>query len=191
MGLVVPIIPIHFSGSCAKGLTAELLKHYGSLTTGTSRLSPEMAGSLMEAMRRQYSNCDPCRRSKRRCTFPDPGKPVDGAMCNNCTHLGHVCTFDFVLSRSAPKRRARTSSANVPGRLPPQRRTYFEDSEPNDFVNLTTSPDHQLEEQINAAHESWLDPMLADCLDSRPNTSCTAPQCMQQTGGAVSLSNNI
>jgi hypothetical protein len=120
----------------------------------------------MEVMRRQNSSCDPCRRSKRRCTFRGPEKLVDGAICNNCAHLGHVCTFNFVLSRSAPKRRAKTRTANAPGRPPTQRNTCFEDSEPNDVVSPTTSPDYQLEEPINIAHESWSDPVLADCFDS-------------------------
>ncbi|PYH71604.1 Zn(II)2Cys6 transcription factor domain-containing protein [Aspergillus vadensis CBS 113365] len=47
------------------------------------------------SQRRQFSSCDPCRRSKRRCFFASPG----GEKCTNCQRLGHSCTFDFARSR--------------------------------------------------------------------------------------------
>ncbi|GLA59705.1 hypothetical protein AtubIFM55763_011458 [Aspergillus tubingensis] len=47
------------------------------------------------SQRRQFSSCDPCRRSKRRCFFASP----QGEKCTNCQRLGHSCTFDFARSR--------------------------------------------------------------------------------------------
>ncbi|KIV80864.1 hypothetical protein PV11_08339 [Exophiala sideris] len=53
--------------------------------------------------RRQNASCDPCRHSKKRCAF-DPGiQPGSGAPCQNCAHLGHLCTFNFVAARRAQK----------------------------------------------------------------------------------------
>lgn len=56
------------------------------------------------SQRRQYSSCDPCRRSKRRCFFSAPG---DGEACTNCRRLGHACTFDFAKSRPTLKERTK------------------------------------------------------------------------------------
>ncbi|CAI7596951.1 unnamed protein product [Penicillium pancosmium] len=53
------------------------------------------------SQRRQFSSCDPCRRSKRRCYFVSAGK---GETCTNCRRLGHSCTFDFAKSRKAKPR---------------------------------------------------------------------------------------
>ncbi|BCR97891.1 Zn(II)2Cys6 transcription factor domain-containing protein [Aspergillus luchuensis] len=47
------------------------------------------------SQRRQFSSCDPCRRSKRRCFVASPR----GEKCANCQRLGHACTFDFARSR--------------------------------------------------------------------------------------------
>ncbi|GKZ44426.1 hypothetical protein AbraIFM66951_006591 [Aspergillus brasiliensis] len=49
------------------------------------------------SQRRQFSSCDPCRRSKRRCFLASPR----GGKCTNCQRLGHSCTFDFARSRKA------------------------------------------------------------------------------------------
>lgn len=53
--------------------------------------------------RKQNSSCDPCRRSKRRCSFPE-GVPGPPHSCVNCLHLGHTCTFNFVNARLSQKR---------------------------------------------------------------------------------------
>ncbi|KAJ5353502.1 hypothetical protein N7541_006066 [Penicillium brevicompactum] len=48
--------------------------------------------------RRQNASCDPCRRSKRRCVV---SPSTDGvSACENCTRLGHQCTFEFADSKS-------------------------------------------------------------------------------------------
>lgn len=69
--------------------------------------------------RRQYSSCDACRRSKRRCCLP-PGKEGKvPSICTNCNRTGSPCTFDLV--RSHPRvttrrsRRRYASRANLSG----------------------------------------------------------------------------
>ncbi|KAJ5746005.1 hypothetical protein N7520_011187 [Penicillium odoratum] len=54
--------------------------------------------------RRQNSSCDPCRRSKRRCTFPIT-LDSPGPACTHCQRLGHACTFEFATSRLNSKAR--------------------------------------------------------------------------------------
>ncbi|KAJ5939109.1 hypothetical protein N7466_002243 [Penicillium verhagenii] len=49
--------------------------------------------------RRQNSSCDPCRRSKRRCTFPLVTLDISSPACAHCQRLGHQCTFNFATSR--------------------------------------------------------------------------------------------
>jgi hypothetical protein len=82
-----------------------------------------------ETSRRQNVSCDPCRRSKKRCVSR-PGLPRgSGASCQNCAHLGHICTFKFASARQAEKKakalaspqsqpsqnhESTTSSASVP-----------------------------------------------------------------------------
>lgn len=63
------------------------------------------------SQRRQFSSCDPCRNSKRRCFFSAPG---DGETCTNCRRLGHACTFDFAKSRPTLKERIRRNQARSP-----------------------------------------------------------------------------
>ncbi|KAK4942857.1 hypothetical protein LTR10_017433 [Elasticomyces elasticus] len=53
--------------------------------------------------RRQNASCDPCRHSKKRCAFDPGSQPGSGAPCQNCAHLGHLCTFNFVAARRAQK----------------------------------------------------------------------------------------
>lgn len=60
------------------------------------------------SQRRQYSSCDPCRHSKRRCFFSGPG---DREACTNCRRLGHACTFDFAKSRPTLKERNRKNQS--------------------------------------------------------------------------------
>ncbi|KAJ6102671.1 hypothetical protein N7486_005098 [Penicillium sp. IBT 16267x] len=59
------------------------------------------AGKLTHAtpQRRQNSSCDPCRRSKRRCTFPLVTLDSSSPACTHCQRLGHTCTFNFAASR--------------------------------------------------------------------------------------------
>ncbi|KAF3407855.1 hypothetical protein DPV78_001137 [Talaromyces pinophilus] len=61
------------------------------------------------SQRRQYSSCDSCRRSKRRCSFSGPS---EGEMCTNCRRLGHACTFEFAKSRRAMRERLRRSRSH-------------------------------------------------------------------------------
>lgn len=49
--------------------------------------------------RRQNSSCDPCRRSKRRCTLPLVTLDSSSPACTHCQRLGHACTFNFATSR--------------------------------------------------------------------------------------------
>ncbi|KAJ5546359.1 hypothetical protein N7494_003944 [Penicillium frequentans] len=49
--------------------------------------------------RRQNSSCDPCRRSKRRCTFPLVTLDSSSPACTHCQRLGHTCTFNHATSR--------------------------------------------------------------------------------------------
>ncbi|KAJ5636117.1 uncharacterized protein N7484_009430 [Penicillium longicatenatum] len=53
--------------------------------------------------RRQNSSCDPCRRSKRRCTFPLVMLDSSNPACTHCQRLGHTCTFNFATSRLSKK----------------------------------------------------------------------------------------
>ncbi|EXJ68005.1 uncharacterized protein A1O5_08620 [Cladophialophora psammophila CBS 110553] len=66
---------------------------------GTATQVPQILMGPAPTVRKQNSSCDPCRRSKRRCAFPDGVKPGSPNSCLNCLHLGHNCTFDFVNSR--------------------------------------------------------------------------------------------
>lgn len=61
------------------------------------------------SQRRQYSSCDSCRRSKRRCFFSGPS---EGDLCTNCRRLGHACTFEFAKSRRATRGRLRRSRSH-------------------------------------------------------------------------------
>ncbi|GLA80453.1 hypothetical protein AtubIFM56815_001273 [Aspergillus tubingensis] len=69
------------------------------------------------SQRRQFSSCDPCRRSKRRCFFASPR----GERCTNCQRLGHSCTFDFARSRRVKPKQdlvrpsPSTNSTELPG----------------------------------------------------------------------------
>lgn len=69
------------------------------------------------SQRRQFSSCDPCRRSKRRCFFASPR----GEKCTNCQRLGHSCTFDFARSRRVKLKQdlvrpsPSTNSTELPG----------------------------------------------------------------------------
>ncbi|GLB02898.1 hypothetical protein AtubIFM57258_006366 [Aspergillus tubingensis] len=69
------------------------------------------------SQRRQFSSCDPCRRSKRRCFFASP----QGEKCTNCQRLGHSCTFDFARSRRVKPKQdlvrpsPSTNSTELPG----------------------------------------------------------------------------
>ncbi|GLA26290.1 hypothetical protein AnigIFM63326_003109 [Aspergillus niger] len=69
------------------------------------------------SQRRQFSSCDPCRRSKRRCFFASPR----GGKCTHCQRLGHSCTFDFARSRKAkPKQNPVRSSPLTNGNELPE-----------------------------------------------------------------------
>ena len=50
--------------------------------------------------RRQYSSCDACRRSKRRCCLPPDQDGELHPVCTNCKRIGSPCTFDFAKSHS-------------------------------------------------------------------------------------------
>lgn len=62
-------------------------------------------GTLTQAtpQRRQNRSCDPCRRSKRRCTFPLVTLDNPSPACAHCRRLGHTCTFEFATSRQNNK----------------------------------------------------------------------------------------
>ncbi|KIW85531.1 hypothetical protein Z517_00923 [Fonsecaea pedrosoi CBS 271.37] len=66
---------------------------------GTASQGPQIPMGPATTVRKQNSSCDPCRRSKRRCAFPEGVHPGSPNRCLNCMHLGHNCTFDFVNSR--------------------------------------------------------------------------------------------
>lgn len=60
--------------------------------------------------RRQYSSCDQCRRSKRKCTTTHEGiARGPGLVCRNCSRLGYKCTFAYVSARTEQKRKERFS----------------------------------------------------------------------------------
>ena len=61
------------------------------------------------SVRKQNTSCDPCRRSKRRCAFPDENSGPT-ATCINCAHLGNKCTFDFVTARLNQRRNRATAT---------------------------------------------------------------------------------
>lgn len=46
--------------------------------------------------RRQFSSCDACRSSKRRCQLATQQDSWGEAVCSNCLRLGVRCTFEFV-----------------------------------------------------------------------------------------------
>lgn len=74
-----------------------------SSTTASPRIGNRdwLVYRTVMSQRRQYSSCDPCRRSKRRCSLPSYS---DGGTCTNCQRLGHVCTFEFSKSRRTVRR---------------------------------------------------------------------------------------
>ncbi|KAK6829032.1 hypothetical protein RU639_003170 [Aspergillus parasiticus] len=120
--------------------------------------------------RRQYSSCDACRRSKRRCCLP-PGKAGEApSVCTNCNRTGSPCTFDFVRSHSRVTTRR-------------GRRQYASRANLSEEGNGSTST---LENAVDALHESqsqvhpvadqdilasWLNIDLDHCFDenSTPN----------------------
>lgn len=82
--------------------------------------SQGVKASPSEPQRRQYSSCDPCRSSKRRCFFPSDISIDTSASCAHCTRLGHTCTFNFATSRlnSRPRKRQRQTKSSS-DQLPP------------------------------------------------------------------------
>ena len=58
-------------------------------------------------VRRQNHSCDQCRRSKRRCVA-DGDSASGKRTCRYCKHVGNRCTYDFIHSRSASKKSAKS-----------------------------------------------------------------------------------
>ncbi|KAJ6160764.1 hypothetical protein N7470_004160 [Penicillium chermesinum] len=77
--------------------------------------SPGQFASPPEVQRRQFSSCDPCRRSKRRCFFPSDVSIDSNISCAHCARLGHTCTFNFATSRlsSRPRKRQRQNKSKL------------------------------------------------------------------------------
>ncbi|KNG86422.1 hypothetical protein ANOM_005505 [Aspergillus nomiae NRRL 13137] len=101
----------------------------------STQMTPSMAPS-----RRQYSSCDACRRSKRRCCLL-PGK--DGelhSVCTNCKRTGSACTFEFAISHSRVARRR-------------SRRRHATTTNLSGDCDGSTST---LENAVDASHESEL-----------------------------------
>lgn len=71
--------------------------------------------------RRQYSSCDQCRRSKRRCVFP----PETSDTCINCSGLGRHCTSDFATAHAGNKEK-RTKTLTRKARLQPGSESSFD-----------------------------------------------------------------
>lgn len=69
--------------------------------------SPGEFAPPSEPQRRQFSSCDPCRRSKRRCFFPSDVSIDPNISCAHCARLGHTCTFNFATSRLSSRPRKR------------------------------------------------------------------------------------
>lgn len=80
--------------------------------------------TMTNSGRRQNSSCDPCRRSKKRCSFAPETQPGASTVCLNCYHLGYKCTFEFVTARAAQRRKRMmvppTPSASGNGQQLPQ-----------------------------------------------------------------------
>lgn len=57
--------------------------------------------------RRQYSSCDACRASKRRCNPPPTPENVQATTCPNCQRLGLRCTYNFASTRRSSLQKLR------------------------------------------------------------------------------------
>ncbi|RDW66632.1 hypothetical protein BP5796_09381 [Coleophoma crateriformis] len=63
------------------------------------------------AARRQFSSCDQCRRSKRKCIFLPAAPNNLGQSCLNCTYIDRSCTFEFVNARLEQRKQKVTEAA--------------------------------------------------------------------------------
>lgn len=106
--------------------------------------------SSAQPQRRQNSSCDPCRRSKRRCFFPQDGLRDASGSCTHCRRLGHACTFDFAASQqsSRPRKRQR--------RHPPR--------------------SNQCADQSDIYSQNAASDMFADLVDYTPQAGCVDGQ---------------
>ncbi|KAF7591449.1 hypothetical protein BBP40_001552 [Aspergillus hancockii] len=114
--------------------------------------SPALMTSFAGPSRRQYSSCDACRRSKRRCRLEVPKDTATDAICTNCKRLGYSCTFDFARSRVAPRRSRRRNPI-----------TAVECDGPNALNSSDELPEIPIASQGVLA--SWLDFDLDPCLN--------------------------
>ncbi|OAP60575.1 hypothetical protein AYL99_05577 [Fonsecaea erecta] len=122
------------------------------MADGTASQVPHILMAPAPTVRKQNSSCDPCRRSKRRCAFPDGVNPGSPNSCMNCIHLGHNCTFDFVNSRLNQKKKAKqpVSHAQEQAIAPATSRP-----EKQFIVPLPADPESLDSTQVTAQNALW------------------------------------
>lgn len=126
--------------------------------------------------RRQNTNCDPCRRLKRRCVVPLSSHGVPDAICTNCKRLKRQCTFDFAIAQASyqtKKRKERQKRQIVNDQRPPTQTGSSNVHFDNTTLEVAGSPSDQFDGSSLADQDilaAWLnldyDNILADSVTS-------------------------
>ncbi|PYH92743.1 hypothetical protein BO71DRAFT_431632 [Aspergillus ellipticus CBS 707.79] len=137
-----------------------------------------MADLSPKPRRRQFTSCDPCRRSKRRCSLQPSREEGLKSVCTNCKRLGHRCTFDFVHSRPASRPRKRQQRGAISPRLSDgvtaldQVADTFADLPNNEFEASLVADQDVLATWLNFSPNGYQD-YDAYCLPGSPSLSDT------------------
>lgn len=132
--------------------------------------------------RRQNHSCDPCRRSKRRCTVRK-----EATSCQYCIQIGRKCTFQFVAAQAAKKQRLASSIMVASS---PSRRRWESDSSSSSSSSLphTFFPETDELTGTTSSDEPWLSsPDYSSAVLSEPSSWVMAPYPQGSSATDISL----